>query len=304
MNQIILFYGDEEILKAFSKKGSETDIRYYNSKIAGNEVALLYPLKFPERIQTILAAASVSNKAIIAVSELDKSVGEFILAVDYFGVKHLGVIGDESIFETLKKITNGLEMELYQMNPKFEDFEKFINIEIETLRKDDLVVIDQTFPVKGIGTVSLGFVLGGQITRHSKFKAYPSGKEVDIKSIQVMDVDMDGASPFSRVGLAFRGNEVEDLPKGSILFSREGVQFSESIQLDVRRNPTVKIAPSIGEKIQLNFLFNSLNAEISDISENRYLIDVDRKVPMIDEIFAISSMNSSPRILGAGRTGD
>lgn len=303
MNQVILFYGDEAPLTKVAKKGSETDIRYYNAKIAGSEVSFLYPFKFPERIQTILSAASVANKAIVAISEIDKSLGEFILALDYYEIKHLGIIGNDSLVSLVKKITSGLGIEVRPMSRSFEDFEKFVSVEIENKRKDALIVIDQTFPVKGVGTVSLGFLLGGQVGRHQKMKSYPSGKEVDIKSIQVMDVDLETAFPFSRVGLAFRNVEVEDLPKGSILFSREGIQFVESLQLDVRTNPSVKVTPAVGEKVQINFLFNSHNAEISDISENRYLIDVDKRVPVIDEIFAISSLNSSPRILGAGKPG-
>lgn len=304
MNQTILFYGDEDILKDLCKRGSETDIRYYNLKLAGSDVTFLYPSKFPERIQTLLNAASVTNKAILAVNALDKNVGEFILALDYHQIKELGVIGESTVLDQIQKITAGLGIKTHTLNPRFDDFEKFSQVPVETSRKDNLVVIDQSFQVKGVGTVSLGFVLGGQIKRHMKMKAYPSGKEIDIKNIQIMDVDVETADPYSRVGLAFRSAEVEDVPKGSILYSMDGLQFTESIKLDIRTNPTVRTIPSIRDKIQLNFLFNNINAEISDISESSYLIDVDRKVPMIDEIFSITSLNSSPRVLGAGKPGN
>jgi selenocysteine-specific translation elongation factor len=304
VNQTVLFYGDEDILKNVAKKGSETDIRYYNSKINGNEITFLYPIKFPERIQTLLNAASVSNKAIIAVNELNKDVGEFMLSLDYYEIRELGVICDPTTADKIKRIAEGLGVRVHLLSPKFEDFEKFAQVTVGTARKENLVVVDQSFQVKGVGTVSLGFVTGGQIRKHMEMKSYPSGKTVDIKSIQMMDVDVETADAFSRVGLAFRGTEVEDIPKGSILYSMDGVQFTESIKLDVRTNPTVKVTPSIGDKIQINFLFNNINAEISDISDGRYLIDADRKVPVIDQIFSITSLNSSPRILGAGKPGN
>ena len=301
MNQSVLFYGDEEILKALSKKGSETDIRYYNSKIGGNEITFLYPFKFPERVQTLLNAASVANKAILAVGELDKSVGEFLLALDYNEIRNLGVIAEEPLSQQITKIASGMGISCHSMKPSYEDFEKFSLIPVDSRRQENMAVLDQSFQVKGVGTVSLGFVMGGQIKKHMVMKAYPSGKSVDIKNIQIMDVDMETADPFSRVGLAYRNVEVDDVPKGTILYSKEGVEFSESIQLQVRTNPTVKIVPSVGEKIQLNFLFNNVNAEISDISDGKFLIDVDRKVPLMDIIFSITSLNSSPRIIGAGK---
>lgn len=304
MNQTILFYGDEEILRDVSKKGSETDIRYYNSKMGGNKITFLYPFKFPERIQTLVNASSVSNKAMLSVSELDKSVGEFLLTMGYHQIKELGLMGEPTSTGQVEKIAVGLGLKVHPLGTKFEDFEKFAQIEAETHRKEDLVVIDQSFSVKGVGTVSLGFVMGGNIKKHMELKAYPSGKTIDVKNIQIMDEDVESAEPFSRVGLAYRNAEVDDVPKGSILYSSEGVQFTDSIQLEVRTNPTVKIVPSIGDKIQLNFLFNNVNAEISDISERRYLIDVDKKIPLMDEIYSITSLNSSPRILGAGKPAD
>lgn len=304
MNQTILFYGDEEILKSLSKKGSETDIRYYNTKISGNEITFLYPFKFPERIQTLLNSASVANKAILAVNELDRSVGEFLLTLDYHEIKNLGIIADETISQQIKKIATGMGITCHLMKSNYEDIERFSQVPVDAKRAENMVVLDQSFQVKGVGTVSLGFALGGQIKKHMVMKAYPSGKTVDIKSIQIMDVDMDTADPFSRMGLAYRNVEVDDVPRGTILYSEEGIEFVESIQLQVRTNPTVKVIPSVGEKIQLNFLFNNVNAEISDISEGKFLIDVDRKVPKIDEIFSITSLNSTPRVVGAGKPAD
>lgn len=301
MNQIVLFYGEEETLRNISKRGSETDIRYYNTKISGDEITFLYPFKFPERIQTLLNAASVSNKAIIAVNEIDKSVGELLLTLEYHQIKDLGVIADPNVTSQIQKIAASVGITAHPLTPKFEDIEKFSRLPVQATESENLVVLDQSFQVKGVGTVSLGFVLGGQVRKHMVMKAYPSGKSIDIKSIQIMDVDTEEARPFSRVGLAYRSTEVDDVPKGTILYSRDGVEFTESIQLDVKTNLTVKSVHSVGEKIQLNFLFNNVNAEISDISESRYLIDVDRKVPVIDEIFSLTSLNSSPRVIGAGK---
>ncbi|MEM3192176.1 MAG: hypothetical protein QW292_08835, partial [Candidatus Parvarchaeota archaeon] len=116
-----------------------------------------------------------------------------------------------------------------------------------------------------------------------------------------MDVDVESAEPFTRVGLAYRNTEVEDVPKGTILYDLEVLNFEESIRLNIRKNETVKVSSSIGDKVQLNFLFNNINAEISDISDGTYLLDLDRKAPLLDVPYSITNLNILPRIVGAGK---
>ncbi|MEM3313805.1 MAG: hypothetical protein QXT48_05505 [Thermoplasmatales archaeon] len=301
MNQTILFYGNEDVLSSLFKKGSETDIKYYNYKISGNEVTFLFPFKFPERIQPLVNACSVSNKAVLAVDQLDRSVGEFILSLDYYGIRTLGFIGEENVLNQVRKLVSPIGINVSKMSPKLEDFEQFVSLDNQKPLNGSIVVVDQSFPVKGVGTVSLGFVLGGQVKKHMVMKAYPSGKNVDIKNIQVMDVDVESAEPFTRVGLAYRNTEVEDVPKGTILYDLEVLNFEESIRLNIRKNETVKVSSSIGDKVQLNFLFNNINAEISDISDGTYLLDLDRKAPLLDVPYSITNLNILPRIVGAGK---
>ncbi len=304
MDQVILAYGSEDFLKKFAKKGSETDIKYFNQKIDNSSITYLNPFKFPERIQPLLNAASVANKAIISFENLDKSVGEFLLALDYSDIRQLGVIATEDMYENLAKIAKGLNINAIRLQEDLGSIENFINSPVEEKKGETTVAIDQSFQVKGVGTVVLGFVLAGEIKKHMTLKAYPSGKNVEIRSIQIMDVDYETAKPFSRVGLALKNVEPEDVSKGTILYEKEGMEFSESTRMTVRINQSIKNKPQLGEKIQLNFLFNNINGEISDVSDNSYLIDTDRKIPIMETNYIISSLNSVPRISGVGRPGD
>ncbi len=304
MDQVILAYGSEDFLKKFAKKGSETDIKYFNQKIDNSSVTYLNPFKFPERIQPLLNAASVANKAIISFENIDKSVGEFLLALDYSDIRQLGVISTEEMYENLAKIAKGLNINAIRLQEDLGSIENFVNSPVEEKKGETTVAIDQSFQVKGVGTVVLGFVLAGEIRKHMTLKAYPSGKNVEIRSIQIMDVDFETARPFSRVGLALKNVEPEDVSKGTILYEKEGMEFSESTRMTVRINQSIKNKPQLGEKIQLNFLFNNINGEISDVSDNSYLIDTDRKIPIMETNYIISSLNSVPRISGVGRPGD
>lgn len=303
VDQIILTYGDEEYIQKFTKKGSETDIHYYNSKIQGNGYAFLYPFKYPERIQPLVNAASVANKVILNVETVDRTVGEFLLAVDYYGIRDIGIVGGDDVFETLQKISSTMDVKMTHLQNDFGNFENFVSREVPVRAGNAMVVVDQSFSVKGVGTVILGFVISGEIRKHMHLSSYPSGKKVEIRSIQIMDVDFETAVPYSRVGLAVKGVEPEEVSKGTILHEDE-LQFSDSIRLDVRVNPSIKNRTQLGEKIQLNFLFSNVNAEVSDVSDGRYLIDTERKVPIAKINYALTSLNSTPRISGVGRPAD
>ncbi|MCI4361477.1 MAG: hypothetical protein L3J91_07200, partial [Thermoplasmata archaeon] len=62
------------------------------------------------------------------------------------------------------------------------------------------VPIDHAFPVKGVGAVALGVVRRGSLTAHEKLRLFPTPKLVEIRSIQVHDVDVRAARTGERVG--------------------------------------------------------------------------------------------------------
>jgi len=59
------------------------------------------------------------------VNELDKSVGEFLLTLDYHGIKSLGVIAGEPALRQIQKIAGSMGISVHPMGPKFEDVERF-----------------------------------------------------------------------------------------------------------------------------------------------------------------------------------
>ena len=100
-----------------------------------------------------------------------------------------------------------------------------------------LSYIDRAFSVKGVGTVVLGFILGGKVSVHDKLRAVPSSSEktVEVKGIQVNDEDYESAGAGIRVGLSLKGVDARDLDKASWLddgsfklTERPTFQFSRS----------------------------------------------------------------------------
>ena len=81
--------------------------------------------------------------------------------------------------------------------------------------------IDHSFQVKGVGTVALAVVLSGTVEKYQKLTVNPGGQIVQVKSLQVHDVDVDSAVAGLRVGLCIKDAKPEDLPRGIILSADE-----------------------------------------------------------------------------------
>ena len=79
------------------------------------------------------------------------------------------------------------------------------------------VPVDHFFPVKGIGVVVLGGVVGGAISRHDVLRIYPTTLTAQVRSIQKHEDYVDSAGTGDRVGLALKGVEVENLDRGFVL---------------------------------------------------------------------------------------
>jgi selenocysteine-specific translation elongation factor len=79
------------------------------------------------------------------------------------------------------------------------------------------VPIDHAFPVKGVGAVALGVVRRGTLHAHEHLQLFPTGKEVEVRSIQVHDIDRKEAACGERVGVSLKGVDAEELARGQTL---------------------------------------------------------------------------------------
>jgi len=98
------------------------------------------------------------------------------------------------------------------------------------------VSIDHSFPVKGLGTVCLGIVDQGVVKKHQELIIYPTGRKTQVRSIQVHDNDVDEAGSGSRVGLAMKGVEPEDIGRGTILAEDGILSVKKGLDLTITVN--------------------------------------------------------------------
>jgi selenocysteine-specific translation elongation factor len=112
--------------------------------------------------------------------------------------------------------------------------------------------VDQAFSVKGVGTVVLGFVTNGEVRRHQELFAKPKGKRTQVRSIQVHDKDHESSPAGSRVGLALKNIDPEDLPRGTALISDPSeIEVSEHLTARIRISDHWKDKVKEGDRYHL-----------------------------------------------------
>ncbi|MGC9443893.1 MAG: EF-Tu/IF-2/RF-3 family GTPase [Candidatus Methanospirareceae archaeon] len=105
-----------------------------------------------------------------------------------------------------------LEQDIPMIQKTLEGFE----ISRDT-RVSAQIVVDHSFPVKGVGEVVLGSVKQGLVRRHDKLLALPQGTEVVVRSIQMQDNDVLESEAGSRIGLAIKGATAEAMKRGTVI---------------------------------------------------------------------------------------
>ncbi|MGC8497470.1 MAG: EF-Tu/IF-2/RF-3 family GTPase [Thermoplasmata archaeon] len=300
--QIILAYNFEEYLDKIAKKGSETDIRYYNRKNDEKVTVFLDPFRFPEKITSLTNPASLADAALLKINTLSKELGEVILALDAFSITEGAVITTPELRDRLQKIFRNTVLEKYKFieNSLAEVLAYLDSIKYEQIDKKGYIVVDQFFTVHGTGTVALGFVKDGYIERHEPLRLYPGQKKTEIRSIQAQDLDIPRAEIGTRVGVALKNLDVEDLTKGSVLALDDAFQESNTISLKIKKNPAVPYLLEQGQKVQLHFAMSSIVSKITDISESHIILDLEKDIPLMPVHYAIIALDKFPRIYAGG----
>ena len=201
-----------------SKELSEERLKHIISKkldsINNMQIALaktgdiiVYPLDYPGSISTFLRVLSISDAAVFVLNqEVSALDAEIALALEYSHITAGFVLTDD--------YSDVQSFDALFSKYKVGKFTKTGEIgKIPALpAKNTLpaVSIDKHFIVKGIGQVVLGFVLGGRIKKGEKMYLIPSGKQVTVKSIQVMDQDRESCETGEHVGLALNNVDEKD----------------------------------------------------------------------------------------------
>lgn len=235
-NLVVAILGDSNYAGSLGKKGTATDITLYDLKRGTDSVTFVEPTRYPERLAPLFYAVAMADKALVVVEELNSTFGESLVMlqcsnvnVGYFILRNY--LPKEKI-EPLIKGTCLEKFEFIDDNPTLLR-ERFINEAALQEPENDgeeiigTVTLDHAFNVKGVGTVVLGTVANGSITKHDTMQVLPGGKTTQVRSIQKQDDEFESAYEGERVGLALKNVEVEELDRGTVLTTDPAVKSSK-----------------------------------------------------------------------------
>jgi len=221
------------------KKGTSTEITFYNLKRGEDTVTLIEPSKYPERLAPLFYAVAMAKKAMLVVEEISPAFGECVLMLHCAGVREgFVVLRNFLAKEKVMPLIRGTAVEGYEFvgddpgvlrERLLEDAAKAASAPPEGV-KVGIAVVDHAFSVKGVGTVALGTIAQGAVRKHDSLRVVPGDKVAEVRSIQKHDDDFEWSVEGDRVGLALKSVEVDDLDRGTVLTNDAAVKTTKRLE--------------------------------------------------------------------------
>lgn len=236
-NLNIAVVGAKDYAGKIGKKGTVTDMTFYEHKAGTDSFTLIEPSKYPDKLSSLFYSVGMSEFVILVVDKIDSFLGETIVMVDSLGIDKGFIILQNYIQpEQLAPLLAGTSLEGYEYR---EDDPIKLREELIAMAKSEgrkagdgtcgSCPVDSHFNVKGVGTVVLGSVIDGHFKKHDKMTVFPIKREVILKSIQKHDLDSDNGVKGDHVGLALRGIESDELDRGYVVTTDPSVKMTRSV---------------------------------------------------------------------------
>jgi len=262
------FVRDRELASRIAKPGTESDIALFNYRDGERHLNIVSPVRYPAKLSSLIFSLHMSNVALLDISEMNREVGEIIVAIDSLGMTEGGIVLRNYLLpEQIRPFIENTALRDYQM---LEDNHEKVRDFLFSLAKegdDDgpvRVVIDHYFPVKGIGLVVLGMVESGVVRKHQDLRLYPTDRIAHVKSIQVHDVDVDSAGAGSRVGLALKNVREDEIERGMVLAESSIDVIDGECEVEVEVSPFFKKELGPGDVIHIFAGLQMIPARVVD----------------------------------------
>ncbi|MDC7951210.1 translation elongation factor 1 alpha-related protein [Methanomassiliicoccaceae archaeon COG_1] len=237
-NLNVAVLGAPGLAEKIGKKGTVTDMTFYEAKYGEDSVTLLEPAKYPEKLSSLFYSAQMGDFVILVVDRIDARLGETVVMADALG-RTAGwvVLRDYIQPEQVMPLIAGTSLEGYGFRDEDPASMREDLIAMARAEKREAgegsrgsCPIDSHFNVKGVGTVVLGAVADGWFRVHDRMTVWPLGREVVLRSIQKHDVDAGDGVRGDHVGLALKGIDSDELDRGFVVSNDPDVRASERIE--------------------------------------------------------------------------
>jgi selenocysteine-specific translation elongation factor len=296
--------GSGAIAKELGKKGTASDLTLFNTTRDEHAVTLVEPTQFPEKFPPLVTALAMADRCLLVVTELTRPVAETIATVEAVEVPTTVVVGpavgESEIGRALKggRLESGerAALDLPHLRELVDGWAA------PPVEGPVAVPIDHAFPVKGVGAVALGVVRRGVLRSHDKLRLWPTAKVVELRSIQVHDIDRKEAACGERVGVALRGVEADEIERGQVLGPdgslREGSRLAGG---PLARCRYYRGDAATGGRIHLGVGLHMVPATLEESTPTGVVVTADR--PVVNSagqraVVMDLSVPTGPRIVG------
>jgi len=295
--------GAPDIAKELGKKGTASDLTLFNTVTEGHATTLAEPTQFPEKFSPLLNVLAMADRCLLVIPELTRPIAETIATVELAEVPTTLVLGPGVGEGELARALKGGRLETAPRIPlDFPKLRETLDTWAAPLVDGPVMVpIDHAFPVKGVGAVALGVVRRGTLHGHDRLRLWPTPKVLDIRSIQVHDIERKEAGCGERVGIALKGLDSDELSRGQVL-APEG---SLAEGAEVRGTPFEKCRyyrgdAGVGAAVHLSHGLQVVPAEIGELAVGAR-VTADRPIVRLagTPAYLIDlSVPTGPRLIG------
>jgi selenocysteine-specific translation elongation factor len=276
----------KEVCRGLGNESGEDDISFYSVNFGGKIKTIIEPTLYPQKIQPLIYSIYAADFVVFVADALNQFVGEIIIALDALK-KERGVI-----ISQLQLPVKGTVLEGYQRFSTFEEAkDKILNAELEESGASELfALVDKAFQVKSVGNVALGIVKEGKIKKHDRLLFFPGKKEVEVKSIQINDKDVEECGEGSRFGISYKGDEIG---RGQLFSLRVDNKFETSVLGRFEKSPFFK--EDLNRKMHACLNFQFLECRVADAELK---CDAPLAYRKHDRIIVLDPSNQKLRVAG------
>ena len=226
MNTIVAIPFDDGLADYIGKKGSENSITFYNRKINEDVIVGLMPSSLEEKFYALPQSFLIADQIVVSTKSIDRLFGEVLIGCALLNKKVIFTKDND-----IAKLISGITLDKLSFADREELLNMILSSKPEGKNEDTRVDMDKAFNVKGVGVVALGIVTKGTVKVHDVLY-HNSGKTATVRSIQSQDQDVKEAAKGTRVGLALKGIDENEMQKGDVL-SKKAIKSARRLELSV-----------------------------------------------------------------------